>query len=60
VDAVLGWLVATGRADRSTLEPDLRLYQLQGIATAASVPPLHLIEAITALICLRTSTASRW
>jgi hypothetical protein len=63
VRKVVDWLVDSGRADRATIEPDVRLYQLAGIATNASLTPVvsdsranmtpqRLVGAITALICL--------
>lgn len=49
--AILDWLVATGRANRETLEPDLRQYALWHLGT--QMKPEDLIAFATALICLR-------
>lgn len=48
---VTDWLVATGRADRAQLEPDLSLYALAALHTG--LPARDLVAALTALICLR-------
>ncbi len=48
---VADWLVATGRADRGRIEPDLSLYTLAGLGTG--LPARELIATVTALICLR-------
>lgn len=49
--AILDWLVATGRANRETLEPDLRQYTLWHLGSR--MKPEDLIAFATALICLR-------
>lgn len=49
--AVCDWLVSTGRADRRQVEPDLHLHTLTQIGE--SLPPRHLVAAMTALVCLR-------
>lgn len=49
--AILDWLVATGRANRETLEPDLRQYALWHLGSR--MKPEDLIAFATALICLR-------
>jgi hypothetical protein len=48
---VADWLIATGRADRERIEPDLSLYTLAGLG--GRLPPDDLIASVTALICLR-------
>jgi hypothetical protein len=48
---VADWLVATGRAERDQVEPDLSLYTLAGLS--GPLPPADLIAYVTALICLR-------
>lgn len=48
---VCDWLVATGRAERARVEPDLCLYAVE--AFAATLPPRELIAAATALLCMR-------
>jgi len=48
---VVDWLVETGRAERSQIEADLRLYLLSCLGTM--MPPKDLVAAATALICLR-------
>lgn len=55
---VMDWLVATGRSDRSRVEPDLHLYLLGGLATDTSghrggLAPRELVATLTALVCLR-------
>lgn len=60
---IVDWLVDTGRAERATIEPDLRLHLLAGLASGASSPAAlgrrrvldsrELVAVITALICLR-------
>ncbi|MEV6925521.1 hypothetical protein AB0M46_13625 [Dactylosporangium sp. NPDC051485] len=49
--AILDWLVMTGRANRETLEPDLRQYALWHLG--AGMKPGDLIAFATALVCLR-------
>ncbi|MFI7519883.1 hypothetical protein [Micromonospora globbae] len=59
---VVEWLVGTGRADRSTIEPDLRLHLLTclplqagvsaGVGRRRTLRPQELVGAITALVCL--------
>lgn len=49
--AILDWLVATGRANRETLEPDLRQYALWHLGSG--MKPEDLIAFATALVCLR-------
>ncbi|MEV4544746.1 helix-turn-helix transcriptional regulator [Micromonospora echinaurantiaca] len=59
---VVDWLVDTGRAERQSIEPDLRLHLLSGLALQAASAtgvgrrrPLNsqqLVPAVTALICL--------
>ncbi|MGH3438296.1 MAG: hypothetical protein ACRDRN_17745 [Sciscionella sp.] len=48
---VCEWLIATGRAERERIEPDLCLYTLG--ALGSTMPPGELVAATTALICLR-------
>lgn len=48
---VAGWLVATGRGDRDTINPDLSLYTIAALGGRAQ--PGDLIAAVTALLCLR-------
>lgn len=48
---VCEWLIATGRAERGRLEPDLHLHALASFDSA--LPPRALVTAVTALICLR-------
>ena len=60
---VVDWLVDTGRAERSTIEPDLRLHLLaclpmqadspMGFGRRRSLSPQDLVAALTALACLR-------
>lgn len=48
---VAEWLIATGRADRQQVEPDLKMHTL---ATLRDALPAHdLVTTATALICLR-------
>jgi hypothetical protein len=49
--AVVEWLVATGRADRARIEPELSLRTLT--AFGAEFPAGDLVAMLTALICLR-------
>lgn len=59
---VVDWLVETGRAERSAIEPDLRLHLLAGLAVHTAMrqtagrrqqlTPESLVAAVTALICL--------
>ncbi len=49
--AVVDWLVATGRADRARIEPELSLHTLA--AFGAGFPGSSLVAMLTALICLR-------
>lgn len=59
---VVDWLVDTGRAERQSIEPDLRLHLLAGLTLRAAsstgvgrrrtLTPQQLVPAITALICL--------
>ncbi|GGM65659.1 hypothetical protein GCM10011608_58620 [Micromonospora sonchi] len=59
---VVDWLVDTGRAERRSIEPDLRLHLLSGVALRAAsstgvgrrraLTSQQLVPAITALICL--------
>ncbi|MCG5463445.1 SAM-dependent methyltransferase [Micromonospora sp. MED01] len=59
---VVEWLVGTGRAERSTIEPDLRLHLLAclplqagvstGIGRRRNLRRHELVGAMTALICL--------
>lgn len=51
---VAAWLVETGRARRSAVEEELRLYTLARLG--AHLPPRTLVAALTALICLRHLT----
>ncbi|MGI8335258.1 hypothetical protein ACRYCC_35360 [Actinomadura scrupuli] len=53
-EQIVSWLVETGRAQRSTIEGDLRLYTLARLG--AQMPPRALISSLTALICLRHLT----
>jgi hypothetical protein len=48
---VVDWLVATGRADRARIEPELSLHTLATIG--AQFPAGDLVATATALICLR-------
>ncbi len=48
---VVDWLVATGRADRARIEPELSLYTFA--AFGAEFPAADLVAMLTALICLR-------
>jgi hypothetical protein len=48
---VVDWLVATGRADRAQIEPELSLHTLAAIG--AQIPAGDLVAMLTALICLR-------
>lgn len=55
---VVDWLVATGRADRGVVEPDLRLHLLATLAAQpggrrGGLPPRDLVATLTALVCLR-------
>ena len=49
--AVVDWLVATSRADRARIEPELSLRTLA--AFGAVFPAADLVAMLTALICLR-------
>ena len=49
--AVVDWLVATGRADRAQIEPELSLHTLA--AFGVGLPGGDLVAMLTALICLR-------
>lgn len=48
---VAEWLVATGRADRQQIEPDLHLFGLAQLRVSLS--PRELVAALTALVALR-------
>lgn len=48
---VADWLIATDRADRDTINPDLSLYTIAGLGGRWRAPDL--IAITTALICLR-------
>src|ERR1022692_4417129 len=48
---VVDWLVATARADRARIEPELSLHTLATIG--AQFPAADLVATATALICLR-------
>jgi predicted DNA-binding transcriptional regulator AlpA len=49
---ILDWLVDTGRADRETIEPDLRQHALSHFGS--QMKPKDLIALATALVCLRS------
>lgn len=51
VREVAEWLIATGRADRQQLEPDLQMHTLAALRDALPAPDL--VATTTALICLR-------
>ena len=48
---VAEWLIATGRADRQQVEPDLQMHTLAALHDA--LPARDLVATTTALICLR-------
>jgi hypothetical protein len=48
---IADWLIATGRADRDTIVPDLSLYTIAGLVDRSR--PSDVIAITTALICLR-------
>jgi hypothetical protein len=48
---VCSWLVSTGRAQRSQIEPDLRVYTLAAVAQQAGAH--RLLATASALICLQ-------
>ena len=48
---VVDWLVATGRADREQIEPELSLHTLAAIG--AQLPAGDLMARLTGLVCLR-------
>ncbi|MGH3985325.1 MAG: hypothetical protein ACRDST_22220, partial [Pseudonocardiaceae bacterium] len=48
---VAEWLIATGRADRQQVEPDLQMHTLGALRDALPAPDL--VATTTALICLR-------
>jgi hypothetical protein len=48
---VADWLIATGRADRDTINPDLSLYTISSLGGWSH--PSGLIAVATSLICLR-------
>lgn len=50
-EQVVEWLIATDRADRSRIEPDLSLYTLANLRR--DMAPAELVAVTTSLICLR-------
>jgi hypothetical protein len=55
---VVDWLVATGRADRAVIVPDLHLHLLASLAAASTdgrtgLSASTLVGSLTALVCLR-------
>ncbi len=48
---VAEWLIATGRADRQQVQPELQMHTLAALRDALSAPDL--VVTTTALICLR-------